>query len=308
MITLSDSQDAARRLQGFVHQTPVLTSTTLDSLLGKQLFFKAEHLQKTGSFKIRGALNAALQAGDVPGFIAFSSGNHAQALAYAAKLLGKPAIILMPFDASKQKIKATKAHGADVRTEGVTIENREALVTQLAAETGYRLIPPYNDEQVMAGQGTLALEFLQQTPGLEAILVPIGGGGLISGVATVVKSLLPQVKVIGVEPENANDAQQSLRAGQRIALPTTPKTIADGVRTITLGDQTFPHIQKYVDAIITAPDNLIAQAQMLIMERLKQVVEPTAALSLAPLLADNNLPTRIGIVLTGGNWLPKIQI
>ena len=239
MISLYNSQEAAKRIQAFIHKTPVLTSVTLDNLLGKQLFFKAEHLQKTGSFKIRGALNAALQASDASGFIAFSSGNHAQALAYAAKLLGKPAIILMPFDASEQKVKATKALGADVRTNGVTTENREALVAQLAAETGYQFIPPYNDERVMAGQGTVALEFLEQAPDIEAILVPIGGGGLISGIATVVKALRPDIKIIGVEPETANDAQQSLRAGKRVALPATPKTIADGVRTIIVGDQTF---------------------------------------------------------------------
>lgn len=305
MISLQDSQEALQRIRSYVHCTPILTSSTLNTTVGHEVFFKAEHLQKTGSFKVRGALNATLQAGDVAGFIAFSSGNHAQAIAYAGKKLGKPVIVVMPEDAPRQKMEATRSLGARVVSEGVTIANRETIVAKLTTETGYHFVPPYNDERVMAGQGTLALEFLQQSKQLEAILVPIGGGGLISGVATVVKNISPNIKVIGVEPSSANDAQQSLRQGKRITLAETPKTIADGVRTLVVGDKTFPHIQASVDDIITADDEQIAAAQLLIMQRLKQVVEPTASLALAPLLGKNDLPQRVGVILTGGNWLPK---
>ncbi len=304
MLTLEDIQAAARRIAPYIHQTPVFTSQGLDRLLGRQLFFKAEHLQKTGSFKARGALNAALQLQNPRGLIAVSSGNHAQGVAYAARVLGVPALVVMPEDASPAKKSATRAYGAEVFDQGVTVENREAVVRQLAQETGYALIHPFDDLKVMAGQGTQALELLEQVPHLEAVLVSVGGGGLISGIATVIKTLRPQCEVIGVEPEGANDAQQSLQAGVRVRLGQAPKTVADGVRTLVIGEQTFPLMQRYVDRIVTVPDEVTLEAQRLIMERLKQVVEPTAGLALGPVLMDYDLPQRLAVIVCGGNWMP----
>ncbi len=304
MLTLEHIQAAARRIAPHIHRTPVLTSQGLDRLLGHRLFFKAEHLQKTGSFKARGALNAALQLQNPKGIIAVSSGNHAQGVAYAAQVLGVPALVVMPQDASPAKKSATRAYGAEVFDRGVTVENREQVVRQLAEETGYALIHPFDDLRVMAGQGTLALELLEQVPELEAVLVAVGGGGLISGIATVIKTLRPECEVIGVEPEGANDAQQSLQVGVRVKLMQAPKTVADGVRTLVIGERTFPVMQNFVDRIVTVPDQVTLEAQRLMMERLKQVVEPTAGLALGPLLMDYGLPQRAAVIVCGGNWLP----
>ncbi|WP_027892747.1 threonine/serine dehydratase [Calidithermus chliarophilus] len=304
MISLEHVQAAARRIAPYVHRTPVLTSRDLDRMFGKELFFKAEHLQKTGSFKARGAVNAALQLQNPKGIIAVSSGNHAQGAAYAARVIGVPALVVMPQDASETKKAATRAYGAEVFDEGVTVENREEVVRQKAAELGYSLIHPFDDYAVMAGQGTQALELLEQVEGLEAVLVAVGGGGLISGIATVVKHLRPECEVIGVEPENANDAQQSLQVGTRIKLMGAPKTVADGVRTLVVGERTFPVMQNHVDRILTVPDAVTLEAQRLMMSRLKQVVEPTAGLALGPVLMDYELPKRIAVIVCGGNWMP----
>lgn len=304
MLTLPEVLAASQRIAPHIHRTPVLTSRGLDALLGKRLFFKAEHLQKTGSFKARGALNAALELRNPKGLIAVSSGNHAQGVAYAAGILRVPALVVMPSDASPTKKAAARAYGAEVYDQGVTVENREAVAEKLAEETGYTLIHPFDDLRVMAGQGTLALELLEQAPTLEAVLVAVGGGGLISGVATVVKALRPEVEVIGVEPETANDAQQSLQAGRRVSLPQAPKTVADAVRTLAVGERTFPVIQRHVDRILTVPDEVTLQAQRLMMERLKQVVEPTAGLALGPVLMGYPLPQRVAVVVCGGNWMP----
>lgn len=303
MIQLEHSQEAAERLQRYVHKTPILASSSLNSLFGKQLTFKAEHLQKTGSFKVRGALNAALQAYDTEGYVTYSTGNHGQAIAYAAKMLGKKAIIVMAIPTA-QKVKAIKALGADVYIDSVTATNGEALAVQLAADTGYHLISTFDDERVMAGQGTVALELLEQINQLDAVLMPVGGGSLISGAGMVIKSLRSDILVIGIEPEKANDAQQGYRTGKRVVFSEAPETIADGARTIQVGERAFSYIQHYVDDIIAVPDSLIIEAQTLLMERLKQLVEPTGALGLAAVLAGNPLPPRVGIVLTGGNWLP----
>ncbi|GEM83768.1 threonine/serine dehydratase [Meiothermus hypogaeus] len=304
MLTLEDILSAARRIGPYIHRTPVLASTGLDRLLGKKLFFKAEHLQKTGSFKARGALNAALQLQDPKGLIGVSSGNHAQGVAYAAQVIGVPALVVMPQDASPTKKAATRAYGAEVYDQGVTVENREQVVRKLAEETGYELIHPFDDLRVMAGQGTQALELLEQVPALDAVLVAVGGGGLISGIATVVKTLRPEAAVIGVEPEGANDAQQSLQVGVRVKLMQAPKTVADGVRTLVIGEKTFPVMQNHVDRILTVPDEVTLQAQRLMMERLKQVVEPTAGLALGPVLMDYDLPERLAVIVCGGNWMP----
>ncbi|MCX7602286.1 MAG: threonine/serine dehydratase [Meiothermus sp.] len=304
MITLEHIQAATRRIAPYIHRTPVFTSQGLDRKLGKRLFFKAEHLQKTGSFKARGALNAALQLSNPKGLIAVSSGNHAQGVAYAAQVVGVPALVVMPADASPTKKAATRAYGAEVYDQGVTVENREEVVRRLALETGYELIHPFDDVRVMAGQGTQALELLEQVPELEAVLVAVGGGGLISGIATVIKTLRPECEVIGVEPEGANDAQQSLQVGVRVKLMQAPKTVADGVRTLVIGEHTFPVMQNHVDRILTVPDEVTLQAQRLMMERLKQVVEPTAGLALGPVLMDYRLPERLAVIVCGGNWMP----
>ncbi|MER3480348.1 MAG: threonine/serine dehydratase [Meiothermus sp.] len=304
MLTLEDIHAAAERIRPYIHRTPVFTSHDLDKRFSKKLFFKAEHLQKTGSFKARGALNAALQLQDPKGIIAVSSGNHAQGVAYAAQVVGKPALIVMPQDSSPLKKEATRAYGAEVYDRGVTVENREGMVRKLAEERGYELIHPFDDERVMAGQGTQALELLEQVPELDAVLVAVGGGGLISGIATVVKTLRPECEVIGVEPETANDAQQSLQVGTRIKLMTAPKTVADGVRTMVVGERTFPVMQNHVDRIVTVPDAVTLEAQALMMSRLKQVVEPTAGLAFGPLLMDYKLPQRVAVIVCGGNWMP----
>ncbi len=303
-MTLEHIQAAAQRIAPYIHRTPVFTSQGLDQRLGKKLFFKAEHLQKTGSFKARGALNAALQLQNPRGIIAVSSGNHAQGVAYAAQVIGVPALVVMPEDASPTKKAATRAYGAEVYDQGVTVENREQVVRHLAEETGYELIHPFDDFRVMAGQGTQALELLEQVPALDAVLVAVGGGGLISGIATVVKTLRPETAVIGVEPEGANDAQQSLQVGVRVKLMQAPKTVADGVRTLVIGEKTFPVMQNHVDRILTVPDEVTLQAQRLMMERLKQVVEPTAGLALGPVLMNYDLPERLAVIVCGGNWMP----
>jgi len=305
MITLQDIENARERVKQYVTTTPVLTSSSINKDFGKDIFFKSEHLQKTGSFKVRGALNAALQAGPVKGLITVSSGNHAQAVAYAAQIINTKALIVMPSDSSPLKVAATKSYGAEVFMDGVTVENREQIVSEMTEKTGYYLIHPFNDERVIAGQGTQALELIEQVKDFDAVLVAIGGGGLISGIATAIKNTNPKIEVIGVEPEEANDAQQSLVAGERISLKSAPHTIADAVRALTIGDKTFPHIQKYVDRILTVPDDIILKAQWLIMERLKQVIEPTAALAFAPLMMNYELPKRVAVILCGGNWLPK---
>lgn len=304
MLSLQDIQDAARRIAPYIHRTPVFTSQGLDKLLGRQFFFKAEHLQKTGSFKARGALNAALQLQNPRGLIAVSSGNHAQGVAYAAQVIGVPSLVVMPEDASPTKKAATRAYGAEVYDQGVTVENREQVVRALAEEMGFALIHPFDDFRVMAGQGTQALELLQQVPDLDAVLVTVGGGGLISGIATVIKSLRPECEVIGVEPETANDAQQSLRVGVRVKLMQAPKTVADGVRTMVIGEKTFPVMQHHVDRILTVPDEVTLEAQRLMMQRLKQVVEPTAGLALGPALMNYDLPRRVAVIVCGGNWMP----
>jgi threonine dehydratase len=304
MLELAAIRSARERITPFVHRTPVLTSQSLNRLFNKELYFKGEHLQKTGSFKARGALNAALQLKAPRGLLGVSSGNHAQGVAYAARVLGVPALIVMPEDASPLKKEVTRSYGAEIYDRGVRGDNREAIARALAEETGYTLIHPFDDEEVMAGQGTLALEFLEDVPELEAVLVAVGGGGLISGVSTAVKALSPNTQVLGVEPALADDARRSLEAGRLYRLEQTPPTIADGVRTLSLGERPWQVIRQRVDRILIAQEASILEAQRLLLGRLKQVVEPTGALALAPLLEKSSLPRRLGIILCGGNWLP----
>lgn len=304
MIELVDVRAAATRIRPHIHLTPVLSSRTLDAALRRTLLFKGEHLQKTGSFKVRGALNAALQVpSGTPGLVALSSGNHAQGVAFAARVLGIPATIFMYDDSTDLKRQAVRAYGAQIidspRAAG------DGPARRYAAEHGYHFIHPYDDPQVMAGQGTQGLEFTEQLgTAPDAVLVAVGGGGMISGIATVVKAVWPQTRVIGVEPALADDARQSLAAGERVKLPAPPPTVADGVRSLSVGELTFPVMQQRVDEIMTASEEAILAAHRLMMQHLKQVIEPTAALPLAPLLQGADLPERLGVFICGGNWLP----
>ncbi|RYF08154.1 MAG: threo-3-hydroxy-L-aspartate ammonia-lyase [Comamonadaceae bacterium] len=303
--TYEDVADAAQRLKGVAHHTPVLRSTTADGQLGAQLFFKCENLQRMGAFKFRGAFNALSRFGQAQrerGVLAFSSGNHAQAIALSARLLDMPAVIVMPEDAPAAKIAATREYGAQVVTYNRFTEDREAISRQLATERGMTLIPPFDHAHVIAGQGTVAKELLEEVPDLDYLFVCLGGGGLLSGCLLAAKALAPQCEVIGVEPQAGNDAQQSLRAG-RIVRIDTPRTIADGAQTQAVGEITFPIIQRDVADIVTVTDEELVAAMRFFAERMKIVVEPTGALAFAGARnAGADLHgKRVGIVISGGN-------
>jgi threonine dehydratase len=315
-IQFDDVRAAAARLEGQAHRTPVLRSRAIDALTGAQVFMKAENFQRMGAFKFRGAYNALSQfsaAQRQRGVIAFSSGNHAQAIALSARLLGMPSIIVMPQDAPAIKVQATRGYqdgqpGSEVLLYDRYTQDREAIGRQLAQERGMTLIPPYDHPHVMAGQGTAALELIEQTAAdgpLDALLVCVGGGGLISGCAVAARHLLPAIQVWGVEPEAGNDTQRSLAEG-RIVHIDTPRTIADGAQTQHSGELTFPVIQALVAGVVTASDDQLVQTMRLLAERAKIVVEPTGALGLAALLhRAQGLPDlrgrRVGVILSGGN-------
>ncbi len=313
-ITLSSIQAAQARLDGLVHHTPLLSCQTLSNLCGCELRLKGEHLQRSGSFKLRGALNRLLllsPAERARGVVAFSSGNHAQGVALAARICDMSAVIVMPRDAPQVKLDATRGYGAEVVLYDRQTEDREALARKLCDERGAILVPPFDDPHIMAGQGTVGLEIVADWPEVETLLIPVGGGGLISGIAMAAKSLRPSLRVIGVEPEVADDARQSLSSGQIVRI-AQPKTIADGVATQAVGKLTFPVIRALVDDIVTVSESQIAQALLLILSRAKQVVEPTAALGVAALLAGRLPPKgKVAALLCGGNLdlssLPAIQ-
>jgi threonine dehydratase len=303
---LSSIHAAFHRIAPHTHRTPLLTSRLLDELLSKRLLLKAEHLQKTGSFKARGALAKALTLENPKGLLAISSGNHAQGVAYAARVLGVRALLVIPEEASSFKKAAARAYGAEVVEKGVTAGNREEVAQALKEETGYTLIHPFNDPWVMAGQGTAGLELLAQAGKMgvfpEAVLVPVGGGGLIAGVATAVKALSPTTLVLGVEPEGADDAKRSLLAGRIVRLPEAPRTRADGVRTLAVGELPFRVMREKVDGILTVSEEAILEAERLLFTRTKQVVEPTGALPLAAVLEHGErLPKTLALLLSGGN-------
>lgn len=304
-ISFDDVAAAARRLAGVAHRTPVLTSRTADELTGARLFFKCENLQRMGAFKFRGACNALSQFTSEQrraGVVAFSSGNHAQAVALAARLLGMPAAIVMPKDAPRIKMQATRGYGAEVIEYDRYTEDREAIGTRLAHERGMTLIPPFDHPHVMAGQGTAALELLEETGPLDALLVCVGGGGLISGCATAARQLAPQCRVIGVEPEAGNDTQQSLARGEVVKIDV-PRTIADGAQTQASGRLTFPVIRALVSGIVTVSDAQLVDAMRFFAERMKLVVEPTGALAAAAALskAVDLRGQRVGVIVSGGN-------
>jgi threonine dehydratase len=306
LISLDDVLAASQRLEGVAHRTPVLTSRSLDDAAGaERVFLKAENLQRVGAFKFRGAYNAvaSLRPDErARGVATVSSGNHAQALSLAARLHETHAVILMPEDAPAGKVAATQGYGAEVIRFDRYSEDREALLANLVSERGSVPIHPYDDEHVMAGQGTVALELIQDAGPLDVLLVCVGGGGLISGCATAAAGLSPDTRVIGVEPEVGDDFQRSLAAGERVRIPVLP-TIADGQQLPTPGTLTFPVVQKLVDSIVTVSDDEIRAARRFLFERMKTVAEPSGASALAALLAGkvDASGARVGVTISGGN-------
>ena len=297
-------EEAYKRLKGVVNLTPVMTSSTLDTITGSYCFLKCENFQKTGAFKFRGAYNALSQLSleqKKKGVITHSSGNHAQALALSAKLLRIRAVVVMPRNASQVKVTATKGYGAEIITCGPHPTDRERAVEPLIEKHGYTLIHPSDDLDIIAGAGTAAYELVKEIGRLDYVFCPVGGGGLLSGTAVATKGLLPSAKVIGVEPENADDAYQSFKAGKIIPVEN-PDTIADGLRS-SLGSNTFRIIREKVDQIITVSEQEIVGAMQFIWERMKLVVEPSGAVSLAGVLSRQiELESkRVGIIISGGN-------
>ncbi|CAK7283578.1 pyridoxal-phosphate dependent enzyme [Streptomyces sp. RM1] len=304
-VTLADVREAAARLEGFAHRTPVLTSRTLNERVGAEVFVKCENLQRIGAFKIRGAYNAIASltpAELAKGVAAYSSGNHAQATALAARELGTTAVILMPEDAPRSKMEATAGYGAEIVTYDRYTQDRVALGEALAEDRGLTLIPPYDHPAVIAGQGTAALELLEETGALDALLVPVGGGGLIAGSAVTAKALHQDIRLIGVEPEGSDDTKRSLESGARVSVPV-PRTVADGQAVAVPGELTFTVNRRLVDAIALVGDAEIIDAMRFAFERLKIVLEPSGATPLAALLSGRveNLPPRVGVIASGGN-------
>ena len=303
--TYDDVLAAAGRLEGRAHRTPVLRSATADARWGASFFFKCENFQRMGAFKFRGALNALAKfdaAQRAAGAIAFSSGNHAQAVALSARLLGMPALIVMPKDAPAAKLAATRDYGAEVVLYDRFSEDREALTQGLARERGMTLIPPYDHPDVIAGQGTATKELIEETGPLDRLYVCLGGGGLTSGSALAARALAPQCKVYGVEPEAGNDGQQSFRTGKIVHI-ATPQTIADGAQTQHLGNYTFPIIQRELADVLTVSDAQLVEGMRFFAERMKMVVEPTGCLAFAGACAAaaELKGQRVGILVSGGN-------
>jgi threonine dehydratase len=301
-LSFDDVLAAAGRLAGVAHRTPVLTSGTLDRLTGGRVHLKAENLQRAGAFKFRGAFNRISSLPSGTGVAAYSSGNHAQAVALAASLVGSPAVVVMPADAPPEKAEATRGYGAEVVFYDRYREDREALGKKIAADRGLVLVPPYDDPMVMAGQGTATLELLEDAGPLDLLVVPVSGGGLIAGSATAAKSLHPGTQVIGVEPEAGDDTKRSLEAGRRIQIPV-PRTIADGLQVSMPGELTFEVNRRMVDRVVTVSDEEIVRAMVLLFERMKVVVEPSGAAGVAALLcgAVDAEGLRAGVILSGGN-------
>ncbi|AQQ17412.1 MULTISPECIES: threo-3-hydroxy-L-aspartate ammonia-lyase [Burkholderia] len=303
--TYDDVAAAAARLEGHAHRTPVMTSRTIDDALGAQVFFKCENLQRMGAFKFRGAFNALSRFSAEQrrhGVVAFSSGNHAQAIALSARILGIPATIVMPRDAPTAKMAATRGYGGNVVTYDRYTEDREQIGRELAEKHGLTLVPPYDHPDVIAGQGTAAKELFDEVGPLDAVFTPLGGGGLLSGTALATRALSPHAKLYGVEPEAGNDAQQSFRSGTIVHIDT-PRTIADGAQTQHLGNLTFPILRRDVDDILTATDAELVDCMRFFATRMKLVVEPTGCLSFAAVrrMKDALQGKRVGVVISGGN-------
>jgi threonine dehydratase len=304
MITPNDITNAHARIRGAINRTPVMTSRTLDETLGARVFFKCENFQRVGAFKIRGALNAVSTLSEEEkkrGVVTHSSGNHAQAVALAARLSSVRATIIMPGGAAGVKVEATRGYGAEVVFCENTLESRVKTADDLISRFGYTLVHPYDNDAVIAGAGTAAVELWEETGGVDILVCPVGGGGLVSGSAVAVKAMDGRTSVFAVEPQRADDAYRSLAAG-RIVGNASPDTIADGLRT-TLCERTFAMIRQYVDGIVTVSEREIVGAMRFLWERMKLVVEPTGAVSLAGVMS-GTIPiagARVGVIVSGGN-------
>jgi threonine dehydratase len=312
-LTIDDVRAAARRLGNRIHRTPVISSQSFDDASGFTVFFKCENLQRAGAFKIRGALNKLLTlsaAERARGVVAFSSGNHAQGVALAARMLGTTAVVCMPKDAPALKVEATRNYGAEIVVYDRHTQDREQVAREIMERTGRVLVPPYDDPAIMAGQGTAALELLEDVPSLDALLTPVGGGGLMAGCATAARALFPGLQIFGVETETANDTYLSFRRGERVTIPPPP-TIADGIRLTTPGALTFPILKKLLTDILLVSDDEVRAAVRFLALRARIVVEPTGAVPAAAVL-HKRLPlgpgARFGVVLSGGNIEPSMLI
>lgn len=305
MLTLDLIREAAARINGRVHRTPVVTSRSFNEAAGCEVFFKCENLQRAGAFKARGATNKILSLSEDEkkrGVIAVSSGNHAQAVALAAREAGIRAVVCVPDDAPKMKVAATRGYGADIRVFDRMRDDRDAFGREIAEREGLVMVPAYDDYLIMAGQGTCGLEFLEEVPDLDCVLTPCSGGGLFAGVSTAAKSVKPSIKCFAVEPETANDTQQSFQKGERVKI-APPPTIADGLRVQTPGELTFPITSANADEVFTVSDDAIVAAMRFMMFRMKLLVEPSGAAAAAAVLTQK-LPDncrRAGVVLSGGN-------
>lgn len=305
MLTLDLIRDAAVRIRSHVHRTPVITSRSFNEAAGRQVFFKCENLQRVGAFKIRGATNKILALGDGEkrrGVVAFSSGNHAQAVALAAREAGTRAVVAMPDDAPKSKVAATRAYGAEIVFYDRQGQDREAIALEIADRERLVMVPPYDDYLIMAGQGTCGLELMEETPDLDAVLTPCSGGGLFAGVSTAAKGINGGVRCFAVEPETGDDTRQSFLKGERVSIPPPP-TIADGLRVRSPGVLTFPIVQHNAEDVLTVSDEEIVATMKFLLFRMKTLVEPSGAAAAAAVLfgkIPKNLK-RVGVVLSGGN-------
>ncbi len=301
---LADVRAAAARIGPSIHRTPLLPNHSLSERIGVEVRLKCENLQRAGSFKVRGALNALMQLGDDErrrGVVAFSSGNHAQGVALAAKLLGIKATIVMPEGSVAMKVAATEAYGAQVVTAGVTAATRDTVAREIAAKTGAAVIPPFDDERIIAGAGTVGLEIVEEWPEVSTIVVPLGGGGLLSGTALAATSLQPSVDVYGVEPRAGNDGERSFKSGEIVTIDP-PKTIADGARTLSIGKRNFAIIRERVRDVVSVDDDVLLDTLKFAMYRTKLVIEPTGALGLAALMSGLVRPRgAVAVVVSGGN-------
>lgn len=310
MLTHQLIKEAATRIAGRIHRTPVVTSRSFNEVASREVFFKCENLQRAGAFKARGATNKILSLTDDEkkrGVIAVSSGNHAQAVALAAREAGVRAVVCIPDDAPKMKVEATRGYGADIRFFDRQKDDRDAFGREIAEREGLVMVPAYDDYLIMAGQGTCGLEFLEEVPDLDCILTPCSGGGLFAGVSTAVKSINPSIRCFAVEPETANDTQQSIQTGDRVKIPPPP-TIADGLRVQTPGALTFPITRTNANAVLTVSDDEIIAAMRFMLFRLKLLVEPSGAAAAAAVFA-KKIPKegkRVGVVLSGGNIDPEV--
>jgi threo-3-hydroxy-L-aspartate ammonia-lyase len=302
--TLAAVREAAQRIKPYIHRTPLLSNRSLSERIGVEVRLKCENLQRAGSFKIRGAMNALLQIDPAQrgrGVVAFSSGNHAQGVALAARLLGVRATIVMPENSVMAKIEATRAYGAEVVTAGVTSATRDTVARGIAAKSGATVIPPFDDERIIAGAGTAGLEIVEEWPEVTTIVTPLGGGGLLAGTALAATSVNPQIDVFGVEPAAGNDGERSFREGHIVTIDP-PKTIADGARTLAIGERNFAIIRVRVRNVVSVDDDVLLDSLKFAMYRTKLVIEPTAALGLAALIVGKIKPRGpVAVVVSGGN-------